>query len=75
MTENVENLILERLCRIDQHLQDLRGDVQDMKIRLTAVEEQLSGIHTSIVGVNSRMDRFGERLGRVERWLELSEAR
>lgn len=75
MTENVENLILERLRRIDQGLTDLRGDVQDLKIRMTAVEEHLASISTSVVGVNSRMDRFDERLSRVERRLELSDAR
>ena len=75
MTENVENLILERLRRLDESMTGLRGDMQDLKLRMTAVEEHLLSIQTSIVGLNGRMDRFDERLSRVERRLELAENR
>lgn len=74
MTSNVENLILERLRRMDEKLDDIRGDAQDLKIRMTAVEEHLLSIQTSIHGLNQRMDRFDERLSRVERRLDLKDA-
>ena len=74
MTENVENLILERLRRIDDRLGDIQGDLQDVKIRLTAGEEHMLSIQTSLVGLNSRMDRFDERLSRVERRMDLKDA-
>ena len=73
MNDNVSNLILERLRRIDEGIQDVRGDIRDLKIRMTAVEEGLLSVQTSIVGLNSRMDRFDERLSRVERRLDLRE--
>ena len=71
MTDNVENLILERLRRIDETLQDLRGDMKDVKIRMTAMEEHMLSLQTSVVGLNGRMDWFDERLSRVERRLDL----
>ncbi len=74
MTDNVENLILERLRRIAQQIEDVRGDLSDLKIRMTAVEEGLNSVQTSVVGLNSRMDRFDERLSRVERRLDLKDA-
>jgi predicted nucleic acid-binding Zn-ribbon protein len=74
VTDNVENLILERLHCMDEKLDDLRGDVQDVKIRMTAAEKHLMGIQTSVYGLNQRMDRFDERLSRVERRLDLKDA-
>lgn len=71
MTSNVENLILERLRRIDDRLSHIKGDV---KVRMTAVEEHLLSIQTSVFGLNQRMDRFDERLSRVESRLELKDA-
>lgn len=74
MTENVENLILERLRRIDDRLSNIEGGVKDVKLRMTAVEEHLLSIQTSIFGLNQRMDRFDERLSRVESGLDLKDA-
>ncbi|WOE73919.1 hypothetical protein [Alterisphingorhabdus coralli] len=74
MTENVENLILERLKRIDQRLGTMEGDIQDLKIRMTAMEEHMAGLFTSMAGVHSRLDRFDERLSRVEKRLDLQDA-
>jgi hypothetical protein len=74
MVEKVENLILERLRRIDDRLATIEGDMSDVKTRITALDEQMHGVMTSIVGLNSRMDRFDERLGRVERRLDLKDA-
>ena len=74
MTSNVENLILERLKRMDERLGNIEGDMHDMKIRMTVVEEHLGNVILSISGLNSRMDRFDERLARVERRLDLKDA-
>ena len=71
MTENVENLILERLRRIDDRLSNIEGDMHDVKLRMTVVEEHIGNLVLSISGLNARMDRFDERLTRVERRMEL----
>jgi len=71
VTGNVENLILERLRRIDDRLSNIEGDMQDIKLRMTVAEEHLGNMVLSISGLNARMDRFDERLTRVERRMEL----
>ncbi|EZP57544.1 MULTISPECIES: hypothetical protein [Sphingomonas] len=71
MTENVENLILERLRRIDDRLSNIEGDMHDVKLRMTVVEEHIGNLVLSVSGLNARMDRFDERLTRVERRMEL----
>ncbi|WP_271300558.1 hypothetical protein [Sphingomonas sp. CV7422] len=71
MTEDVENLILERLRRIDDRLSNIEGDMHDVKLRMTVVEEHIGNLVLSVSGLNARMDRFDERLTRVERRMEL----
>jgi archaellum component FlaC len=75
VTENVENLILERLRRMDERLGNIEGDLHDVKTRMTAVEEHVGGLFIGISGVNNRMDRLNDRLERIERRLDLSDAR
>ncbi len=76
MTENVTNdLIYSVLQKMQQDIADIKSDVHDLKVRATAVDEHLGGMFISLSGLNNRMDKFDERLARVERRLELSEAR
>ena len=48
--------------------------MKDIKLRMTASEEHLLSIQTSVVALNSRMDRFDERLERVERRMDIKDA-
>ena len=73
MTDDVGNLILERLRRMDQRLANIEGDVSDMKTRLSAIDEHVGGLFIAVTGLNNRMDRMSERVDRIERRLELSE--
>jgi len=66
VTDAVGNLILRPLPRIKQ-------GVQDVKLRLTAVEEHMLSIQASVVGLNSPVDRFDERLSRAGRRFELTD--
>ena len=74
MTENVENLILERLRRIDERLLNIENDVSELKTRSNAHDEHLSGILIALSGNNNRFDRLDERLRRIERRLDLTDA-
>jgi archaellum component FlaC len=49
---------------VDSKLDRVIDDVQDLKVRMTAVEEGLAG-------VNRRLDRIEIRVERVERRLDL----
>ena len=55
MAREPESLILEYLRRLDAGVQLLRGDVAELKRRMTGVEEEL-------VSVNRRVSVVDERL-------------
>jgi archaellum component FlaC len=66
MTTEPENLVLAMLRKIDQRTERMAEDIQDLKARVTSVEEGLAG-------VNRRLDRLDSRVDRIEKRLELSE--
>jgi predicted nucleic acid-binding Zn-ribbon protein len=68
MVEEPDNIVLVMLRRMDGKLDRIIEDVQNLKVRMTSVEEGL-------VGVNRRVDRIEERLDRIERRLDLTEVR
>ena len=74
MTDNVENMTLKFLRRLDTRLYRLERDLGDIKLRATATEEHLASIMMSMAGVNARMDKIDERLSHVERRLDLTDA-
>ena len=66
MADEPENLILRYRRRIDDKLDRVVDDVRELKIRMTAVEENLASL-------NRRFDRLEVRVDRIERRLELTE--
>ena len=71
MAEEPDNLILamlrktdERMARMDEKLDRVLDDVQNLKVRMTHVEEGLAG-------VNRRLDRLDDRVERIEKRLDL----
>ena len=74
MTDEVGNLVLEQLRHMRRTLDFVAQDVADLKLRMSAVENHLGQIQIQVAGLNGRMDRFDERLTRIERRLELVDA-
>ena len=74
MTDDVENLVLEQLRLIRKAQEEMREDILDIKIRLSATERHLGEVQLQLAALNSRMDRMDERLARVERRLGLVDA-
>jgi hypothetical protein len=66
MADEPDNIVLVYLRRIDEKLDRLIDDVQDLKVRVTALEEGQAGI-------NRRLDRIEMPVERVERRLDLVE--
>ncbi len=66
MADEPDNVVLVMLRRIDQRTERMADDLQDLKVRMTAVEEGLAG-------VNRRIDRLDQRVDRIERRLELAD--
>src|SRR4029078_6484800 len=74
MTAEVENLFLYHMRRFDRRLDTIAADMQDIKIRMTAVEQNLSLVNQGLALVNHRIERVEERLARIERRLDLVES-
>lgn len=67
VSDGPDNLVLAMLRRMDTKLDRGLEELHDVKVRLTAVEENMAGIHR-------RIDRLDERFQRIERRLELTDA-
>ena len=67
MVKEPENVVLILLRKIDERTERMADDLQDLKARMTSVEEGLAG-------VNRRLDRLENRVERIERRLELTDA-
>ena len=66
MAREPDNIVLALLRKIDERTTRMADDLQDIKSRVTSVEEGLAG-------VNRRLDRLENRVERIERRLELSD--
>lgn len=66
MAEVTNELMYELLKTIQGSLGDIKLDMRELKVRMTASEEALAGI-------NRRLDRHEDQLERIERRLELRE--
>ena len=66
MTDQPDSIVLALLRKIDQRTERMAEDLQDLKTRVTGVEEGLAG-------VNRRLDRLEIPVDRIERRLELTD--
>ncbi len=74
MSDEVANLILENLRRLHGKVDVIGLDVTDSKVRMSSVEAILGQQQVQLAALNGRMDRFDDRLSRIERRLDLVEA-
>ncbi len=61
-----KNLILRYLRGLDEGMTQLRHDVSDIKVRISAIETQLGVITTQIAGIGVRLDRLECRAGLID---------
>jgi len=66
MAKEPDNVVLVLLRKIDERTDRMASDIQDLKTRVTSIEEGLAG-------VNRRLDRLDNRVERIERRLELTD--
>jgi hypothetical protein len=64
MTDDVANLILERLRPIDAKLDTVIDETRELRLRVTAIEVQIGA-------TSSHLDRLDARVARIERRLDL----
>ena len=71
MPDEPNNIVLEHLRHIRRAVDRIELDLTDVKSRVSSLE-QVQGQILALMGtMNQRMDRFDERLGRVERRFDL----
>jgi hypothetical protein len=71
MTEDTENVVLEHLRRIRASQERMELEMIDIKSRVSAIELIQGQILALLGGLSQRMDRFDERVARLERRLDL----
>ena len=79
MTENVENLMLEHLKRFQATLDSMQRDIRELKVRQSETHTAVLALRRDQVTdaevtahMQAQMDRFGDRLDRLERRLDLT---
>ena len=61
------DIVLEHLRKIRADLSQINADVHDLKLSTSSLERHADEILIEIGALNGRMDRFDERLARIER--------
>ena len=77
MTDNVENLVLEHLRALRSDSAETRGDLREIKARLSAMETSLARVgrdtaqnFAEVIEDRHRVDALRERIERIERGVE-----
>ena len=78
MSDEPDSIVLRYLRRIDARLDDMVGEMREIKARVASLEEQfvvirsdIANIHGDIVRLDHRIDRVEVRLERMEKRLDL----
>lgn len=74
MLDQPDTTQLQLLRRLDAKLDRVVDDVQDMKFRMTGVEERLAAMDGSLSGLQRRIDRIEQRLDRIEKRFDFVES-
>jgi archaellum component FlaC len=69
------NFVGEQFRRLNARLDKKDAEDVEKAMRFSAIDDHLAGMMMSIPGINNRLDRVEERVGRIERRLELAESR
>lgn len=71
MVEETQDLVLEHLRRIRASQERSELDIADLKLRVSTLEQHQGQGLALLGGLGQRIDRLDERLGRIERRLDL----
>ena len=79
MAENVESLMLEHLKPFQATLDSMQHDIRELRVRQSETHTAVLGLRRDQLNdaevtahMHAQMDRFGERLDRIERRLDLT---
>ncbi|BCX81411.1 hypothetical protein MIT9_P0989 [Methylomarinovum caldicuralii] len=71
MAEANLELLMQMVQKVLDNQREMREDIREIKSRLGRLESDVASLHGFLAEQSIRMDRFGDRLERVERRLEL----
>lgn len=71
MSDVTNELLFEVLKRIQAKLDTLEQKIDDLGVRLLAVEQHMSALQISEYRQNSELDRLRSRIDRIEKRLDL----
>jgi archaellum component FlaC len=66
MTGEPDNMVLILLRRLDEKMDRVIDEIRDLKVRTTAVEENLAGVQRRIDRLEARVERIEKRLDLVD---------
>lgn len=70
---DTNNLMLEHLRVIREDLSTLMSDMEDVRYRLAAVEQQVAGLRANLAHHSAIRDQFERMSPQIEKRLELSD--
>jgi archaellum component FlaC len=73
-TPQVLDYLREQFARVHTKLDRMQGDLDNVKVRLSATEAEAGHVRVGLAEVNARLDRMDQRLDRIERRLALADA-
>jgi hypothetical protein len=74
VSEPVTNdLIYAVLVKMQADMSELKFDMRDLKVRMTAAEEHIGSLIMAVSGTNNRLDRLTDRIERIETRLDLTD--
>ncbi len=74
MGDDIAILTVEYLKRFDTKLDRIENDIRDLKFRIGSMERTLVSVQETLAHHSGRFDRVEERLGRIEKRLDLVDA-
>lgn len=74
MAEPTLDLLMQMVQRVLDSQRETREDIREIKARLGRLETEVAGLHGFLAEQSIRLDRFSDRLERVERRLQIVDA-
>ncbi len=74
MPEPSLELLVQMVRKVLDAQRESREDIREIKTRLGRMESDVASLHVFLAEQSVRLDRFSDRLERVERRLEIADA-
>lgn len=74
MAEPTLDLVQALIQRVLDNQREMREDIREVKSRLGRIETDVAQLHVALAEQSLRFDRFGDRVERIERRLDIGDA-